>query len=113
MGEPAGDRETRHRIVDASARDRRVCVRWDDGRVSEFHCLWLRDNCPCEGCRHPRTGERTFDLSTVPADLGAASVRLTESGALDVTWAGDDHPSRHDPAWLRINGYSAQSPRAD
>ena len=113
MGEPTGDLARGERIVDASARERSILVSWDDGHVSELHWLWLRDNCPCESCRHPQTLERTFYLSTVPADLSAAEVGLSASGGLEITWPGDDHRSRYDPLWLRTHDYSSELPRVD
>ena len=44
-------------IVKAEIRERTVVVEWSDSAVSEFHFLWLRDNCPC--CVHPYTLEQT------------------------------------------------------
>ena len=120
MGEPTGDLARGERIVDASARERSILVSWDDGHVSELHWLWLRDNCPCESCRHPQTLERTFYLSTVPADLSAAEVGLSASGGLEITWPGDmtiaaaTIPSGYGPmttrascrVWMRTDRFS-------
>ena len=92
--------ETARRITSAAAADNAVRVTWDDGRVIAFDTLWLRDNCGCETCRHPMTHERTFDTSTLPESLGAATAAVSESGALRVVWDFDGHVSTYEARWL-------------
>ena len=72
----------RHRIIDAEPGETSVRITWDDGRVSLFHYLWLRDNCGCAACTHPKTLERTFDLLSVPETIRADAVSITETGGL-------------------------------
>ena len=90
----------RRRMVSAAAAGNSVRVTWDDDRVSTFDVLWLRDNCGCETCRHPVTRERTFDVSTLPESLGAATAAITDSGALRIAWDFDDHVSTYGAGWL-------------
>ncbi|MFQ5973211.1 MAG: gamma-butyrobetaine hydroxylase-like domain-containing protein, partial [Alphaproteobacteria bacterium] len=86
---------------------RSVHVSFDDGHTGEFHYIWLRDNCHCRDCRHPQTLERTFDLLSVPEDIHARGVSLTEDGALEVVWSADSHRSVYDQDWLREHCYCA------
>jgi gamma-butyrobetaine dioxygenase len=59
---------------------------------------WLRDNCPCAECRDPRSGQKLFQITELPADLTAAAA--TElAGHLEVLWS-DGHRSRYPQAWL-------------
>jgi gamma-butyrobetaine dioxygenase len=89
---------------------RSVVLSWDDGRTSVFHATWLRDNCACDACRHPKTLERTFLLIEHPGPIRIATAALCESGALRVTFDGADatpaHASEFDAGWLRRHCYS-------
>ncbi len=73
-----------------------LTVTWSDGTASAFPTIWLRDNCPSG--LHPQTGERDFDLLSVPARPTLAAAAL-EEGALVLQWA-DGHRSRFPPGWL-------------
>lgn len=77
-----------------------LVVAWQSGRVSRYHWLWLRDNCPT--AFHPITQERVFDLMSVPDDLTASEALLTDEG-LKITWLGDAHTSLFDLDWLQAN----------
>lgn len=101
--------ETKVRITSASAAGDSVRVAWDDGRVTAFDTLWLRDNCGCGSCRHPATHERTFDISTLPDSLGVASATISGSGALQIVWDFDHHASDYAPEWLAGHAQTPES----
>ena len=61
--------------------------------VTDFHPVWLRDNCPCPGCRH-ESGQRLLDTRTIPDDLTVVSV----DGS--TVRFSDGHESTFDPVWL-------------
>ncbi|MYS23050.1 DUF971 domain-containing protein [Streptomyces sp. SID4948] len=87
--------------------------------------MWLRDNCPCADCRDPRSGQKLFQISSLPAGLrveaatgipdgtptgtptGAATDEAAgEPGAaasVEVLWAPDGHHSTYPLAWLEAN----------
>ena len=92
---------SRHGIVSIERESRLVRVDWDDGHQSEFHYLWLRDNCFCPRCRHPQTLERTVDLVALPGEIRPAAAIVTQSGALQITWQGDGHVSAYEHGWLK------------
>jgi gamma-butyrobetaine dioxygenase len=72
---------------------------------TEFHPLWLRDNCPCPECRH-ESGQRLLDTRSLPDDLTVVAVNGHE-----VSFS-DGHASVFDPEWLRANaGEPARPPR--
>ncbi|MEU3300732.1 TauD/TfdA family dioxygenase [Streptomyces sp. NPDC006678] len=66
--------------------------------------LWLRDNCPCSGCRNPRNGQKLFQITELPAALAVDSVQDTTTAdgdpAREVVWAPDGHRSVYPDAWL-------------
>lgn len=97
-------------IISAQIDARWVSVSWDDGRVSRFHHVWLRDNCPCDACVAQATKEQTFELISVPArDLVPVSLVWTGS-SLSLVWTGG-HPSVYDAGWLRAHDYSTDASR--
>jgi gamma-butyrobetaine dioxygenase len=72
-----------------------VTIGWEDGRTSQFHHIWLRDNCPT--ARHPVVGERTLDPVSIPLDIRPQSASLNDDGLLHITWANDGHQSAYSP----------------
>lgn len=83
-----------------------VCmIAWSDGLSSEFHLLWLRDNCPCADCMHPETRERIFDIMSVPQDLLPPENVKTPPGHLYFQWP-DGHESQYSTDWLKQHCYS-------
>ena len=82
---------------------------WDDGRCSEYHYLWLRDNCPCTACISEISREQIFEICDVPLSIRPASATLTEDGRLDIVWDHEAHKSRYHPGWLREHCYSDEA----
>jgi gamma-butyrobetaine dioxygenase len=75
-----------------------LSILWADGSRSEYPNLFLRDNCPSGF--HPHTQERTFDLLSVPADIGIKSA-TSEAGDLSIEWTGEPaHHSTFGSEWL-------------
>lgn len=73
---------------------------WPDGTIGRFPYIWLRDTDPAGF--HPQTGERAFDLTSVPLDIAPDHAELAPD-ALVVTWPGQDAPSRFDLDWIKEN----------
>ncbi|MDH6142048.1 gamma-butyrobetaine dioxygenase [Kitasatospora sp. GP30] len=55
---------------------------------------WLRDNCPCADCRDPRSGQKLFQITDLPADLAVAAATEAADGGLEVLWS-DGHRSTY------------------
>ena len=98
-----------HRITSCDTERRLARIVWDDGHASEFHFVWLRDNCFCPACRHPHSLERTFDLPAMRGEIRPEAVTISETGALQITWQGDGHVSDYECGWLRAHCYSDES----
>jgi gamma-butyrobetaine dioxygenase len=86
----------------------RVSIAWADGRISPFHHVWLRDNCPCEQCVYTVTREQVFEIVDAAADLKPAAAHIDGDGCLRIDWQ-DGHHSRFDPGWLRAHAYDDES----
>ena len=93
-----------------------VATTWADGRVSRFHHMWLRDNCPCGLCVRDGTREQTFELVSISPDIHATSAVIDGNGSLVVEWSPDGvpaeaHRSEFHPGWLRRHAYDDESRR--
>ena len=86
----------------------RVLIEWADGRVSPFHHVWLRDNCPCPHCVYSVTREQVFEIVDAAQDLSPSAVHIDTDGCLRIHWQ-DDHLSRFDAGWLRAHAYDDES----
>lgn len=80
---------------------------WSDGTVSEFHALWLRDNCRCRACGVPETGRRQSRLADMDLDISILSAE-TEGGQITITWS-DGHSGVFAASWLRHYSYDEQT----
>ncbi len=76
---------------------------WSDGCRSDFHFLWLRDNCPTT--LHPDTQERVFDQLSVSAGIHPLKISI-EDDQLLIDWSEQDHHSAFLGSWLRVHAYS-------
>lgn len=83
-------------------------LHWDDGRVSRFEAMWLRDNCACPSCRHPQAMERLYMF------IDHERPRITHIGqttaeSLEVHFGQgkEHHVSRFATAWLRQHCFSS------
>ena len=74
-------------VSDARVIDDLVQVSWADGSHSGFHAVWLYDNCPSR--MHPKTWERTADISSIDLELQARVVRAKGS-RLQVSWSNGE-----------------------
>jgi len=83
-------------------------VTWSDERVSPFHYLWLRDNCPCPTCVFPVTREQIFEIADATDNLRLFDARIEEGGVLTLSWS-DGHASAFHPGWLRAHAYDTES----
>ena len=88
----------------------RVLIEWADRRISPFHHVWLRDNCPCAQCVYSVTREQLFEIADAAPDLAPNAAYIDTDGCLRIDWQ-DGHLSRFDAGWLRAHAYDEQSRR--
>ena len=82
-------------------------VIWDDGEVSNFNYLWLRDNCPTAHDKDSR--HRMFNILNVSTDINPKNYKIAANGSLEIIWSEGDHKSSYDPLWLRENCYTLKN----
>ena len=85
-----------------------VSIVWEDGRASDFHSLWLRDNDPAN--RDPGTGQRLVDVADLPIDAEIA--RAVPAGtSLRVFWT-DGEVASFPMAWLHRESGRVETPQS-
>ncbi|GAA6208416.1 TauD/TfdA family dioxygenase [Cognatishimia sp. WU-CL00825] len=75
----------------------RLDIRWPDGTEGQFPYIWLRDTDPAGF--HPLTGERAFDLTSVPLDIAPTSAEVDGADLL-LQWPEQTQASRFALDWL-------------
>lgn len=86
-----------------------VIIHWPNGKESEFHYAWLRDNCRCSECFHPLTHERTLITAIIPDDITATQAQVIRGEQLQVRWSHGQHQSLFSLEWLQQHNYSRAS----
>ena len=81
-----------------------VDIEWNDGEISYFHFLWLRDNCSTT--IHSIAKMRIFNLLDVSENIYPAKYTLNNEGELVILWNENNHQSVYKPKWLRDNCYT-------
>lgn len=84
----------------------RLRVAWGDNHRSEFHFVWLRDNCTCQTCGDKSGGHRYLELNDIELDIVPYRVTIVAGNWVEIEWTPEGHRSRFAPAWLRAHCYS-------
>lgn len=87
-------------------KERSLVLTFEDGLASEFHYVWLRDNCRCPRCRSPQTFERVSFTGDIPLDISPRETRLSREGELEVVWSNDGMASSYPGEWLHAHRYA-------
>ena len=77
-------------IKEAKKDIRDFIVEWNDGHISQFNYLWLRDNCPSD--IHPTARERTFNLLTVSENIQPKEFSFCKDKFI-IKWNEGNHTS--------------------
>ena len=81
-----------------------VDILWDDNKISNFHFLWLRDNCPSSF--HPDTRMRKFNILNVSKNIYVIKYYINNEDNLVIKWSENNHESVFTSKWLRNNCYT-------
>ena len=79
-------------------------VEWSDGEKSNFHFMWLRDNCPTAHDKDSR--HRMFNILEVSTKIEPKKCKINNEGKLEIEWSEGNHISYYDQKWLRKNCYT-------
>jgi gamma-butyrobetaine dioxygenase len=73
--------------------------RSSDGALHGLPAVWLRDNCPCSGCRDAGSGQRLVAITDQPADVWVEAVRVSAHD-VGVVFGPDGHEAVFAQSWL-------------
>jgi gamma-butyrobetaine dioxygenase len=73
---------------------------------------WLRDNCPCPGCRDPVSGQRLISITEQAADV-TIKAAIESSDGLHVTFGPDGHRAVFIWSWLADQAASVATERCE
>ncbi len=80
-----------------------------DGAARRFHAIWLRDNAPEPGTRHPDNGQKLITVLDLPPQTRIAEAQWAK-GRLRVRFTPEDLTADFDPDWLAAHAYDAPGP---
>ena len=80
---------------------------WNDGKVSKFHFIWLRDNCPSN--IHPDARQKNFNIIDVSENIHPKKYFINKNGNLEIYWSEDNHRSCYDVKWLKKHCYTQKN----
>ena len=74
--------------------------------TTAFHYSWLRDNCRCSLCFHPKTRQKLHSSGSINPLVKPRKVELS-SNHLKVDWDEEEgHKSNYDLSWLEKYNYN-------
>jgi len=101
--------KTKTNPISVSLNKKTLIVNWDNNEQSNYHFLWLRDNCHCDECVTTLSKEQIFEICDVPFDIKPLSVELSKDNMINITWDYNSHKSIYHPAWLKKHCYSKKA----
>ena len=97
----------KYTISKLSIKNNSLNIEWGDFKKSNFHFLWLRDNCP--SAQHPDARQRIFNLLNVSENIYPLKYHINANGNLEIDWSEGKHHSCFDSQWLREHCYTIQN----
>lgn len=94
--------------------DKLLSLKWEDGKVTEYPHIYLRDNCPCPSCYNPQTRQRVIS-NLIFDDYANATIKSAhvdqDKDELHVEWTNDgQHESSiYQLDWLKDRRFASQA----
>lgn len=83
--------------------DEGLLIHWDDGHISRYPNLWLRERCACEICGTSWTGIRFLEPGHIATRIRIAKAHIHAQKELRIDWLDDGHQSLYPLQWVRDN----------
>lgn len=89
------------KTLDKQPNDGLLNVTWDNGTISRYPFVYLRDICQCPECFHDSSKQRAFDsVAGLSSNLVASKVDVGMNGKqITLTWP-NSHVTSFDSDWL-------------
>lgn len=102
-----------HHPIQIELHEESMMVTWDNNHKSEYHFLWLRDNCHCSECIATLTREQVFEVCDVPLTIKPLNAYISDDQKIIIEWDYADHISQFHPGWLFSHCYSKSTLEAN
>ena len=99
--------EKKYLIKNFSKEKNFIKIIWNDGKVSKFHFIWLRDNCPTN--EHPDARQKIFNIIDVSDSIHPKKYFINKDGNLQIEWSEGNHHSFYDAKWLKKHCYTQKN----
>ncbi|NHA02360.1 DUF971 domain-containing protein [Mucilaginibacter sp. HC2] len=76
-----------------------LVVHWENGEISKYPYLYLRDNCPSPSTIHSN-GQKLIETSCINAAISAQNSELRNGTEVLINWDTEDHTSLFSAQWL-------------
>ena len=84
-----------------------IKIIWQDSKISKFHFLWLRDNCPSN--EHPDARQKIFNIINVSKNIYPKKYFINKNDHLEIEWSEENHKSYFSTKWLKDNCYTLKN----
>ena len=64
--------------------DQRLIITWDDGEISHYPFVWLREYSPDDGTFNDITREQNIAVTDLPHELDISSTEIDADGSVTV-----------------------------
>ncbi|MGY8871995.1 MAG: TauD/TfdA family dioxygenase [Pseudomonadales bacterium] len=95
-----------HHPVEIQLNQESLTIIWEHNHHSEYHYLWLRDNCHCSACIASLTREQVFEICDVPLAIKPLNAYISDDHRVIIEWDYAQHTSQFHPGWLLSHCYS-------
>ena len=72
-------------IKNVTKKESTLEVDWSDGEKSNFHFMWLRDNCPTAHDKYTR--HRMFNILKISTGINPKKYLINKDGKLEIEWS--------------------------
>ena len=93
----------KYEVLDFKLKKDYIIIVWKDNKISKFHFLWLRDNCPT--AIHSDSRMRKFNLLSVSKNIHPLSLKKKNKKFI-IYWSEGNHISYYNLKWLRNHCYT-------
>ncbi|XP_070557980.1 gamma-butyrobetaine dioxygenase-like [Ptychodera flava] len=88
-----------------------LLLEWNDGTVSRYPFVWLRDNCRCMSCWHHDAYGRISLIEDLDVDIKPTGVTLSDGGVKVYIHWPDNHTSPFETSLLKDVTFKEETPK--
>ncbi|XP_022333669.1 2-(trimethylamino)ethylphosphonate dioxygenase-like isoform X2 [Crassostrea virginica] len=83
-----------------------VKIVWKDGSETDFHSIWLRNNCHCSECKQELSGQKLINVGRTKFNTRVKTVAISDQAEKLIVHWSDEHEGVLPLDFLSENAYS-------